>query len=311
LGRRFTYSCTSRIKRFAAWKKAFAFQDLLNEPATPTQALAFGSLLHAALERVYRDIAAEKITGRFPLDRLVAAFTDARPSSGLSGEVVFQEGVSLLRDYTRRQGTVDHSSILAVEQEFWLSIGGFRILGYIDRVDRIDDETVMVFGRLVFIQDDGVDPAAFFLPDELEELLGTEGGRSDIEDNVPTPEHASEAKWGTARGQVWVIPNKEQPHREHRLMCGDSTNQALRSRRAYATKQQPIACSDRQTLVGSNGAPIPIEITGAAERFVDAGCGSAEAIRRARVDVARLRERNMTTRGALFLAIGPYPGMRP
>ena len=38
----------------------------------------------------------------------------------------------------------------------------------------------------------------------------------------------------------------------------------------YATKQQPIGWSDRQTLVGSDGAPIPIEITGAAERFVDA-----------------------------------------
>ena len=32
------------------------------------------------------------------------------------------------------------------------------------------------------------------------------------------------AKWGTERGQLWVIPSKATPGKAHRLLCGDSTD---------------------------------------------------------------------------------------
>ena len=37
----------------------------------------------------------------------------------------------------------------------------------------------------------------------------------------------------------------------------------------YASKQGPIGWSDRQTLMGSDGGPIPIEIAGATERVIE------------------------------------------
>lgn len=47
-----------------------------------------------------------------------------------------------------------------------------------------------------------------------------------LEDQGPQMDRAGElqAKWQTARGQVWIIPSKTGKG-EHRLMCGDSTNE--------------------------------------------------------------------------------------
>ena len=40
------------------------------------------------------------------------------------------------------RAVVEHHDVLAVEKEFRLQAGAFEVLGFIDRVDRVDDETV-------------------------------------------------------------------------------------------------------------------------------------------------------------------------
>ena len=57
---------------------------------------------------------------------------------------VFAEGLAILRRFIAEQGVVDHRDVLAVEKEFRLPVGPFEVLGFIDRVDWIDDETVEV-----------------------------------------------------------------------------------------------------------------------------------------------------------------------
>lgn len=46
-----------------------------------------------------------------------------------------------------------------------------------------------------------------------------------LEDDVAPIDKAAELqeKWGTATGQLWVIPSKTVPGKAHRLLCGDST----------------------------------------------------------------------------------------
>jgi len=78
------------------------------------------------------------------------------------------------------------------------------------------------------------------------------------------PEHANEVREAIEDGRaLWA-------QKYLRLF-----NQMVRNRKfdpaiLYATKQSPIGWSDRQTLVGSDGAPIPLEIVGAVERLVAA-----------------------------------------
>jgi len=138
------YLSYSRLKRYAQCPKSYQLHYIRKEPATANTALRFGSLLHTALERVYREILAEKRSGRFPEDRLLAAYKDEWSRSGLSEFAVFQEGLAILGDYARHHALIDHTSVLAVEQEFRLPVDRFQVLGYIDRVDRVDDETVAI-----------------------------------------------------------------------------------------------------------------------------------------------------------------------
>ena len=57
---------------------------------------------------------------------------------------------------------------------------------------------------------------------ELRKHLPAEpSGGDDDEEEPVIPTDALVAKWGTALGQLWVVPSLTVPGREHRLLCGD------------------------------------------------------------------------------------------
>lgn len=75
-----------------------------------------------------------------------------------------------------------------------------------------------------------VDLAAFWTDEELDELLGElreqEEAAAAGEEPAPRVELAAEleAKWQTARGQLWLVPSKRTPGLAHRILCGDATS---------------------------------------------------------------------------------------
>lgn len=148
----------SRLKRFEQCPKAYELHYVQKRPARPGPALAFGSALHLALERTYQVIADRKIAGRFPEAELVAAWKDAWREERPGDLAVFEEGLAILKAYARAHAMVDHESVLAIEQEFLLPVGRFQVLGYIDRVDRVDAETIRIVdyksNRVVFTRDE-------------------------------------------------------------------------------------------------------------------------------------------------------------
>jgi CRISPR/Cas system-associated exonuclease Cas4 (RecB family) len=83
-------------------------------------------------------------TGPLDEDRALALFADAWAAERLTGLHEFGEGIAMVRAFARAQGVVDHRDVLAVEKEFRLPVGRFTVLGFIDRVDRIDDETIEI-----------------------------------------------------------------------------------------------------------------------------------------------------------------------
>src|SRR5690606_25433257 len=114
---------------------------LKSEPGVP---LLFGSAVHAVLEGLVLEHMREERVGALSEDRAAELWQEAWTKSGMSGLDVFREGLELVHRFVREQGILDHHDVLAVEKEFRLRIGGFDVIGYLDRVDRVDDETVEV-----------------------------------------------------------------------------------------------------------------------------------------------------------------------
>jgi RecB family exonuclease len=148
----------SRLKKWAQCPKAFELHYIRKLPTKPNPAFAFGSALHLALERTYRLIAERKLTGRFPEDDVVRLWQDAWREEKPGDLAIFEEGLAILKAYARAHAQVDHESVLAIEQEFRLPVGRFTVLGFIDRVDKLDDETVRIVdyksNRVVFTRDE-------------------------------------------------------------------------------------------------------------------------------------------------------------
>jgi len=153
-----TYLSFSRLKRFESCPLSFKLHYIDKLRSEPNDALRFGSLLHTVLEQLYLWVIREEHAGRLPEEHALELYREAWSRSGLSGFGIYQEGLDILKAYLREHAMVDHRDILAVEKEFRLQIAGYEVLGYIDRVDRIDDETVEVIdyktNRLLFTRDE-------------------------------------------------------------------------------------------------------------------------------------------------------------
>jgi RecB family exonuclease len=148
----------SRVRRYAQCPRAYALHYIEKKPALEGSAPRFGKVLHAALERTYKRIVNERYVGRFPIDWLIAAYKHEAVWAGATDVGEFDEGLAMLKDYAAAHPTVDYSAILGIEQEFRLAVGRYTVLGYIDRVDVIDHETVEVIdyksNRLLFSRED-------------------------------------------------------------------------------------------------------------------------------------------------------------
>ncbi|MCP3104215.1 PD-(D/E)XK nuclease family protein [Myxococcus sp. K15C18031901] len=143
-GMRNTHLSYSRLSRFESCPLSYQLHYLDKHTAEPGVPLSFGKALHAVLERLLQDVLDSESAGPLSEERALQLYREAWAAEGLSGLDLFQQGLSLLQDFVRQQGRVDARDILAVEKEFRLPVGPFTILGFIDRVDWVDDETIHV-----------------------------------------------------------------------------------------------------------------------------------------------------------------------
>ena len=148
----------SRIARYEQCPLSFKLHYVDGETAEPGDPLNFGKVVHAVLERLMNDVMLQERSGPLSADTALEYFRQEWESSGMSGIELFREGIDIIKDFVRMQGEVDHRDILAVEKEFNLPVGPFTVLGYIDRVDRVDDETVEIIdyktNRMLFTRDE-------------------------------------------------------------------------------------------------------------------------------------------------------------
>ncbi len=148
----------SRLSRFETCPASYKFHYIEKQKSEPGLPLRFGKAVHAALEGLLKEVVDEELTGGLAEERALHFFREAWTAEGLTGVDVFEAGMKILRDFIRDQGHVDHRDVLALEKEFRLPVGPFTVLGFIDRVDWIDDETVEVIdyktNHMLFTRDE-------------------------------------------------------------------------------------------------------------------------------------------------------------
>lgn len=134
----------SRLSRFESCPLSYQLHYLDKRAAEPGVPLSFGKALHAVLERLLQEVIDTEYAGPLSEARALQLYREEWAASGLCGLNLFQQGLGILQDFVRQHGRVDSRDILAVEKEFRLPVGPFTVLGFIDRVDWVDDETVHV-----------------------------------------------------------------------------------------------------------------------------------------------------------------------
>ena len=148
----------SRLSRFEQCPLSFKLHYIEKKQAEPNDSLKFGKAIHAVLEVLVLEHMEQERTSALSEDRAAELWQKAFSAEGMSGMEMFQEGLSIVKSFIKDQGIIDHQDVLAIEREFRLPVGPFTVLGYIDRVDRVDDETVEVIdyktNRMLFTRDE-------------------------------------------------------------------------------------------------------------------------------------------------------------
>jgi RecB family exonuclease len=134
----------SRLSRFETCPLSYRLHYIEKQQAEPGLPLRFGKTIHAVLERLIKEVVDDERTGPLSEERAIELYREAWGAEQLTGMDVFAEGLAILRRFIAEQSVVDHRDVLAIEKEFRLPVGPFEVLGFIDRVDWIDNETVEV-----------------------------------------------------------------------------------------------------------------------------------------------------------------------
>ena len=150
-----SYSRLSRFEQCPLSFKLHYIDQVQSEPGLP---LIFGKTIHAVLERLLREVIEHEQTGPIPEERALELYREAWAISKMTGLDVFSEGFAIVREFVREQGIVSHRDVLAIEKEFHVPVGPFDVLGFIDRVDSINDETIEIIdlktNHLLFTRDE-------------------------------------------------------------------------------------------------------------------------------------------------------------
>jgi CRISPR/Cas system-associated exonuclease Cas4 (RecB family) len=137
-----TRSSYSRLDTYRTCPRKYKYQYLEPISEVPTEALLLGSAVHSALE-VWVDIGGEDVGD------LLDAFSASVEAQRINGYISDEEeetARAMLYDYYDTINKLDKSMVIGVEEEFELYVAGARIIGYIDRVEYINDskDTILV-----------------------------------------------------------------------------------------------------------------------------------------------------------------------
>lgn len=135
----------SRLSLYERCPQAFRWRYVTRRPEQSAAApLVFGALLHKVLELVLRQHVQEERTGPLDVELGLRFYEQAWRSSFLTGADLYEEGQRQLRHALRDRGPVCHWDVLGIEEPWELQAGRFRLVGYIDLVERLEGDGLLV-----------------------------------------------------------------------------------------------------------------------------------------------------------------------
>ena len=148
----------SRIDRWEKCPLSYRLRYIDKIESESGDAAQLGKAVHGAIETLELEHIRAGRSAAIAPAAVTAAWRAAFTEHGLVGAGVFAQGLELVRSFADEQGELDPASVLAVEEKFELEIGGQTVVGVIDRVDKLDEDTVEVIdfktNRLLFSRDD-------------------------------------------------------------------------------------------------------------------------------------------------------------
>ena len=152
----------SRLDTFQQCPRKYRLRYLDKRKALRADSLEFGTILHEVLEAVLTDLIAARCWGAVPGDVVEHHYREQWTKHGLTCRELWEEGERLLANWAARFGELQPGRVLAMEKPFRMQLAGYTMAGVIDRVDRIDDQTVRVI--------DYKTSRAWMLPDKSMQL---------------------------------------------------------------------------------------------------------------------------------------------
>lgn len=152
----------SRLDTFERCPKKYWLRYVKKLSAPRADSLEFGTIVHAALEDTVRELVERNHRGAIPQDVLRAAYEENWTKAGCTDRALYEEGRSMLDKWRERFGEFDAGRVLGLEQRIAFTFGGVQVSGVVDRVDRIDADTIQIV--------DYKTSRAWMLPDESNQL---------------------------------------------------------------------------------------------------------------------------------------------
>lgn len=265
----------SRLSRFEQCPLSFKLHYIDQSEANPGEPLRFGKAIHAVLERLVRGVVDAEQNTSLSEEHAVELFREAWAASGLSGFALFAEGLELLRDFIRDQGVVQHRDVLAIEREFRLPVGPFTVLGFIDRVDWVSDDTIEIIDYKTNHQ--------LFTRDELDESLQMSLYQAAAQRLWPWVKHVQLSFWMLRHGV------RQRTTRTPQQLSDALTYVEMLGRQTESAEEFPARLNANCSYCDHRrGCPAYAEALQGEREFVCEDPSDLESVAREREEVARL-----------------------
>lgn len=152
----------SRLDTFERCPKKYWLRYVKNLSAPRADSLEFGTIVHAALEDTVRELVERNHRGEIPAEVLRAAYEKNWTKGGCTDRALYEEGREMLDKWRARFGEFDAARVLGLEQRIAFTFGGVEVSAVVDRVDRLDEDTIQVV--------DYKTSRAWMLPDDSHQL---------------------------------------------------------------------------------------------------------------------------------------------